>query len=131
MKFFGRYSTTLNMAKMNKGKASNESTEIWKINPDIENKEEQYHFTNFTIQLNNLPDNLKKLLPQSDSRFRPDLREAEIGNWEKAGTEKHRLEEKQRATRKFRETNPGNDFVAKYFVKVMDPDSGEHYHQYG
>ena len=32
-----------------------------------------------------------------------------------AASEKHRLEEKQRAARKEREENPGHDFEPKYF----------------
>jgi hypothetical protein len=48
-----------------------------------------------------------------------------------ATTEKQRLEEKQRAARKWRESNPGNDFQPKYFKKVVDPDSKEEYYAYG
>ena len=55
----------------------------------------------------------------------------EENNIELATTEKHRLEEKQRAARKWRAENPGNDFMPKYFKKVTDPDSKEDYYAYG
>lgn len=58
---------------------------------------------------------MKAILPRSDSRLRPDQRALEENNIELATTEKLRLEEKQRAARKWREENPGNDFKPKYF----------------
>ena len=48
-----------------------------------------------------------------------------------AGSEKNRLEEKQRALRKWREENPGHDFVPHYFVKTLDADSQEQVYKYG
>lgn len=74
---------------------------------------------------------MKQHLPRSDSRFRPDLRALEENEIDLATTEKHRLEEKQRAARKYRAENPGNDFEPKYFKKVTDPDSKEEYYAYG
>lgn len=90
-----------------------------------------YYFTNFTLKLNNLPEELKAQLPRSDSRLRPDQRALENGDFELAASEKHRLEEKQRAARKWRAENPGNDFKPKYFKKIVDPDSKEAYYAYG
>lgn len=55
----------------------------------------------------------------------------ENGDFDLAASEKHRLEEKQRATRKWREENPGNDFVPKYFEKYEDLEIGETYYKYG
>jgi len=45
------------------------------------------------------------VLPPTDSRFRPDQRALENGNYEVASNEKHRLEEKQRAVRRLMEKN--------------------------
>ena len=53
-----------------------------------------YHMTKFTIQLNNLEDKLAAKLPPTDSRFRPDQRALENGDFDLAGSEKFRLEEK-------------------------------------
>ena len=91
----------------------------------------QYFFTQFAIQLNNLPDELKPKLPPTDSRLRPDQRALENGDLDQAAEEKNRLEEKQRALRKWREENPGNDFEAHYFKKVIDEDTGEEVYKYG
>jgi hypothetical protein len=81
--------------------------------------------------LNYLPEELQKILPRSDSRLRTDQRALENGDYELAASEKHRLEEKQRAARKWRAENPGNDFKPKYFKEITDPDTNETYYAYG
>ena len=113
--------------------ASNLKVELplWQSNPMPEKHDWQYYFTNFTMKLNNLPEKMKKKLPRSDSRLRPDQRALENFDLELATSEKHRLEEKQRAARKHRAENPGNDFQPKYFKKIVDPDSNEEYYAYG
>lgn len=83
------------------------------------------------MMLNNLPAELKPKLPPTDSRLRPDQRALEEGNIDLAGQEKLRLEDKQRATRKWRAENPGNDFEPKYFEKLLDPDTKEEVYTYG
>jgi len=90
---------------------------VWVSNPNLEKHdwEWQYKFTKFAINLNYCPEELKPLLPRSDTRLRPDQRALEEGKFDFAGEEKHRLEEKQRAARKWRAENPGNDFKPKYF----------------
>jgi hypothetical protein len=60
-----------------------------------------YFFTPFTMCLNEPGDLL--LLPPTDCRFRRDIRYLEEGNLEAASTEKHRLEEQQRAEARNRE----------------------------
>jgi hypothetical protein len=104
---------------------------LWKSNPMPTKHDWQYFFTNFTMKLNNLPEEMKGSLPRSDSRLRTDQRALEDNNIELATEEKHRLEEKQRAARKWRAENPGNDFKPKYFKKITDPDSKEDYYAYG
>eukprot|EP00354_Favella_ehrenbergii_P007122 CAMPEP_0170458438 /NCGR_PEP_ID=MMETSP0123-20130129/5407_1 /TAXON_ID=182087 /ORGANISM="Favella ehrenbergii, Strain Fehren 1" /LENGTH=75 /DNA_ID=CAMNT_0010722585 /DNA_START=1941 /DNA_END=2168 /DNA_ORIENTATION=- len=54
-----------------------------------------------------------------------------MGDLELAATEKERVENKQRELRKWREENPGNEYVPHYFVKVMDEDSKEEVYKYG
>lgn len=51
-------------------------------------------FTKFTMQLNHLPEEMKSVLPRSDSRLRPDQRALEEGTNDLAAEEKHRIEEK-------------------------------------
>lgn len=70
-------------------------------------------------------------MPPTDSRLRPDQRALENADMETAESEKARLEDKQRALRKWREENPGNDFEPHYFVKVLDEDSQEEVYKYG
>jgi len=53
-------------------KDSEKEIELWKANPQPARHEWMYYFTNFALQLNNLPENLKSELPRSDSRLRPD-----------------------------------------------------------
>lgn len=88
-----------------------------------------YNFTNFTLQLNHLPQSLKNKLPPTDSRFRPDQRALENGDLVKAAEEKARLEDKQRAMRKLKEQQ-GIDHKPKYFEEYIDPESGEKGYKY-
>lgn len=104
---------------------------LWQATPNSDDYDWQYFMTDFAKNLNACPEELKAVLPRSDSRLRPDLRALENQELELAASEKHRLEEKQRAARKFREENPGNDFEPKYFRKIMDEDTKEEYYAYG
>lgn len=70
-----------------------------------ENSNLYYGFTRFAIELNEFTDNLRDLLPVTDSRFRPDQRYLEEGFVEKAESEKQRIEELQRNRRRLMEAN--------------------------
>ena len=70
-----------------------------------EDSHQYYGFTRFAIELNEFTDNLRDLLPRTDSRFRPDQRYLEEGYVEKAESEKQRIEEMQRNRRRVMETN--------------------------
>ncbi len=70
--------------------------------------------THHSLQLNYLPNWMKDKLPPTDSRFRPDQRALENGDFDKASDEKHRLEVKQRAARKYMEENK-IEHKPKYF----------------
>ncbi len=63
-------------------------------------------------------------LPHTDTRFRPDQRALEAGDFKLAASEKHRLEEKQRAVRKYMEQNKLNH-KTKYFEEWLNPDDPE------
>lgn len=88
--------------------------QIWVANPQPEKSEHMYYFTLFALQLNHMSPGLKKLLPPTDSRLRPDQRALEDGNLQVATQEKARLEEKQRKMRKDRE-GLKIEYEAKYF----------------
>ena len=123
----GKWSESISSKK----DGENSERQLWQASPNPVKYDWQYFFTSFAMQLNYMPEDLKQNLPRSDSRFRTDQRALEEGNFELAAAEKHRLEEKQRAARKFRAENPGNDFKPKYFKKIVDPDSKESYYAYG
>ncbi|XP_071535193.1 oxysterol-binding protein 1 isoform X4 [Panulirus ornatus] len=102
---------------------------LWKrnsVNPDAE---KYYNFTELACQLNE-PE--ESVCP-TDSRNRPDQRLMEDGRWEEANSEKLRLEEKQRATRRRREAEAekaaaeGREYPAyspTWFRKETDDATG-------
>ncbi|KAJ4839976.1 Oxysterol-binding protein- protein 2A [Turnera subulata] len=63
----------------------------------------RYNLTSFAITLNELTPGLQEKLPPTDSRLRPDQRHLENGEYEKANSEKQRLEKRQRMSRKIQE----------------------------
>ncbi|GKZ34777.1 hypothetical protein AbraIFM66950_005133 [Aspergillus brasiliensis] len=85
-----------------------------------------FNLTPFVITLNALPEGLKECLPPTDTRLRPDQRAMEEGEYDVAATEKHRVEEKQRAKRRERETK-GEEYKPKWFNRAKCPVTGEEY----
>lgn len=85
-----------------------------------------FNLTPFVITLNSLTDSLRPQLPPTDTRLRPDQRAMEEGEYDFAATEKHRVEEKQRAKRRERETN-GEHYTPRWFSKDKCPITGEEY----
>ncbi|CAG2112573.1 unnamed protein product, partial [Medioppia subpectinata] len=75
---------------------------VWHVTGRPEHSPQYYHFTLFSMSLNQLTDSLAARLPPTDSRFRPDVRKLEEGDLESAALEKNRLEEKQRDVRRLR-----------------------------
>lgn len=85
-----------------------------------------FNLTPFVVTLNDVPDKLRPWLPPTDTRLRPDQRAMEDGQYDFAATEKNRVEEKQRATRRRREAK-GEEFVPKWFSKGKCEITGEAY----
>lgn len=79
-----------------------------------------YGFTRFAMELNEFTENLSDEIPRTDSRFRPDQRNLENGNVEKAEQEKQRIEEIQRNKRKEMESN--GDHHQPLWFTVSDDD---------
>ncbi|KAK2745183.1 hypothetical protein FQN55_006307 [Onygenales sp. PD_40] len=88
-----------------------------------------FNLTPFVVTLNALPENLMSHLPPTDTRLRPDQRAMEDGEYDFAATEKHRVEEKQRAKRRERESK-GEEFEPKWFRKGKCEITGEPYWVY-
>ena len=76
----------------------------WELPPASEGTESSYYFSQFALQLNIPPEQYPKPIAQTDTRFRTDIRALETGDVKTATAEKVRIEEKQRAARKLRET---------------------------
>ena len=105
----GHWSSEMNIKNEETGEVNNGYT----VNPHLPEYELSYYFTEFALQLN-LPPELFPGIAPTDSRFRPDQRALENANIEVAGTEKVRLEEKQRKTRKIREEK-GEEYKPMWF----------------
>jgi hypothetical protein len=90
---------------------------IWKTDlTPADTLENYYNFTKFTCSLNQLTEKLKKILPPTDSRLRPDIRLLEEADVDKASSEKHRIEEKQREKRKI--LNDKNESFTPLWFKL-------------
>jgi len=73
------------------------------------------------LQLNYFPRQFRKVIAPTDTRWRPDQRALEEGNMKLAADEKNRLEEKQRAVRKYNEKN-NIEHKPFYFDEWKNPD---------
>lgn len=91
---------------------------------------ENYYFTDFSSNLNNLTEELKNSLPPTDSRLRPDQRALESHDYDLAAKEKHRLEEKQRKVRKENDKKKNYKHNPMYFIETYDNLSGDLIYQY-
>ena len=100
---------------------------IWEL---IKSSDKNNHyFQPYTFDLNNLTEEMKNVLPKTDSRFRGDQRLMEYQKFDEAGIEKTRLEEKQRKKRKENEKN-GIHPIPRYFVETYDDITGELIYKY-
>lgn len=88
-----------------------ELKEAWRLAAVPPN--DKFQYTHFAHKINSFDTAPKKLLA-SDSRLRPDRAALELGDLSKAGAEKSRLEEKQRAEKRSREEN-GHHFTPRWF----------------
>ena len=103
---------------------------MWTKTPYPENSDFMYGLSLHNLQLNYLPSTLRPLLPPTDVRFRPDQRALENGDLKLAADEKHRLEEKQRAVRRYNEKHK-IEHIPKYFERWQNPDDPNHeYYRY-
>nr|XP_020852207.1 oxysterol-binding protein 2 isoform X1 [Phascolarctos cinereus] len=104
---------------------------LWKKYPLPENAENMYYFSELALILNEPEEGVAP----TDSRWRPDQRLMENGQWDEANSEKQRLEEKQRMIRRKRLESSSREQLDEgkeadlhkplWFEKKMDPFTGE------
>jgi len=97
---------------------------IWTVTPRPLHAKDYYNFTSLAMTLNELDPQLKKTLPPTDCRLRPDIRLYEEGDLDRAAAEKNRLEEKQREVRKMRRKNRSS-FEPLWFTLAINPHTKE------
>jgi hypothetical protein len=79
-----------------------------------------YGMSHYALQLNYLPRHLQGVVAPTDTRRRPDQRALENGDMKLAAHEKNRLEEKQRAVRRYNEKHK-IEHKPKYFIEEINP----------
>ena len=86
--------------------------------------------THHHIQFNNITPDLAKNIAPTDCRLRPDQRALENGDFKLAAVEKNRLEEKQRAVRRYNEKN--NITPQPFYFDIIDnpDDPSQKYYKY-
>ncbi|XP_078323760.1 oxysterol-binding protein-related protein 6-like isoform X3 [Crassostrea virginica] len=92
---------------------------VWRPGAMPDDYELYYGFTRFAIELNELNKDEAKILPITDTRFRPDQRLLEEGNIQGSEEEKKRVEQLQRDNRKMREEKKIT-YIPSWFSKVDD-----------
>ncbi|XP_038609602.1 oxysterol-binding protein-related protein 7 isoform X1 [Tachyglossus aculeatus] len=97
---------------------------IWKPNTMPPNHERNYGFTQFALELNELTTELKRALPSTDTRLRPDQRYLEEGNVQAAESQKRRIEQLQRDRRRVMEEN-NLSHQARFFRRQTDSSGKE------
>lgn len=101
---------------------------VWQCNSLPAHAADQYGFTTFAMQLNELDPEQTPHLPCTDSRFRPDIRFLEQGNVDAAEAEKNRVEQMQRDRRQAL-AKEGREWTPQYFERVLG-DNGEETYVY-
>nr|XP_035975597.1 oxysterol-binding protein-related protein 7 isoform X3 [Halichoerus grypus] len=97
---------------------------IWKPNSMPPDHERNFGFTQFALELNELTAELKRSLPSTDTRLRPDQRYLEEGNIQAAEAQKRRIEQLQRDRRRVMEEN-NIVHQARFFRRQTDSSGKE------
>ena len=104
--------------------ATNQAFLVWEAHPRPTGI--PFNLTPFVVTFQYLPDGLRRLIPPTDTRLRPDQRAMEDGEYDLAAEEKNRVEEKQRAKRRDREAK-GEEWEPRWFKKGRCDITGEEY----
>ncbi|XP_074748257.1 oxysterol-binding protein-related protein 7 isoform X2 [Strix uralensis] len=97
---------------------------VWRANPMPRDHERNYGFTQFALELNELTPDLRRVLPSTDTRLRPDQRYLEEGNVPAAETQKRQIEQLQRDRRRVMEEN-NITHQARFFRRLTDANGKE------
>ncbi|XP_075378829.1 oxysterol-binding protein-related protein 7 isoform X4 [Mycteria americana] len=97
---------------------------VWRANPMPRDHERNYGFTQFALELNELTPELRRVLPSTDTRLRPDQRYLEEGNVPAAETQKRQIEQLQRDRRRVMEEN-NITHQARFFRRLTDANGKE------
>ncbi|CAL8463373.1 g2907 [Coccomyxa elongata] len=96
---------------------------LWKVNPTPK-EENRWGLSVFAMQANEMTEGLREKLPPTDSRLRPDLRQLEHGNYDKANAAKKVLEERNAARMvEVRASRADKAAVAPHFFELAAPDA--------
>ena len=98
----------------------NSSETIWQIADFLKDAPKWYGFSEWTVGLNEITDDIKDCLPPTDSRLRPDQRALENGDVDTADEEKRKLEQKQRERRQKWENLPDDQKPPQFFKEEED-----------
>ncbi|AOW05809.1 Oxysterol-binding protein-domain-containing protein [Yarrowia lipolytica] len=101
--------------------AKGQKKTIWKVGNLVNNHTKKWGFTEFTAGLNEVTPIEKGHASPYDSRFRPDQKEYEAGQTDKAEAGKQELEEKQRERRKVLQDS-GKTYKPTFFEKSSGLD---------
>ena len=93
---------------------------VWTKNPYPDQYTFMYGMSRFHLQMNYFPKRLHGVVPPTDTRRRPDQRALENGDMKAAAEHKDFLENKQRAIRKYKETNK-LEHTPQYFEVWINP----------
>ena len=96
---------------------------VWRANP---RPDSPFNLTQFAITLNAPQPHLLPWLAPTDTRLRPDQRAMENGEYDKAADEKHRVEEKQRAVRRYRQEK-NIKYEPQWFTREVHPITKQQY----
>lgn len=124
-KIHGHWNSKIYVTAYNdQGKLDESTTECaFEKNEYPEKWSYMYGMSHFSLQLNYFPSWLKHEVAPTDTRRRPDQRSLENGDMIKAASEKDRLEKKQRAVRKHKESQKIEHVAAYFKVDHNDIDN--------
>ena len=123
--FTGNWNGTITITNVK----TKEGKKVWTKRPYPEKVDWMYGLSHFHLQLNYFPKRLENVIAPTDTRRRPDQRALENGDMTLADEEKNRLENRQRAFRKYhasKEVEP----EPRYFEKWDNPSDKQMYWRY-
>ena len=85
----------------------------------------KHDWTDVTVALVQLSDDIRKQIPLTDARLREDRYLLQLGEIKKASATKHMLEEAQRSRKKYRDANGIKEWTPRYFDVPLNAD-GSH-----